>query len=691
MRRSILLALIAMLAPIFLVAPAAWAHFPFILISPGGAAARVIMSETLTPDPAVKIDTLAGIKLFIRDGGGHDAPLAAAELDDALSAALPGTGTRTVHGVADLGVMQRGDAAPFVLIYYPKAVAGDAFAAAALGSGVPIELVPVRIGGEVRLRLLVKGAPVAERPVRLVDGAGQQIDLTTDSEGLTPAIKEPGRYGAWARDWADETGTRSGKSYSQVRRYATLVFDTDNAEADASAPEAGADADGFNGVVASPFVPLPRPSASFGAVECDGWLYVYGGHSATRHQYSTASVSGRLARMNLNQPGEWEQSTGGVAVQGMNLAAHNGKIYRVGGMEPRNGPDAASDNYSIAEAARFDPSSLHWETIRPLPIPRSSHDMVVVGDRLMIFGGWRVRGAGTKPEWPDTFLSLDLSNPDAEWESAPQPFQRRALIAGVLGDQIYILGGFDAEDVPHADVEIYNVKTRAWSKGPAIPGVPRNGFAPAACVVDGRLYLSVSTGEMFRLSEDRSAWELFARASPRIVHRLVPFGSEILVIGGAAGAAMTDLIEVVQTKGEEPGPLGTAGSAKAGGAGAADAGPKQGAASKKAFAAHMSEVEEVVGRLDAIEQEAWRAPGADPESQPAAEVAKLVTLLREAGDDPSVAKRPAKFHELMKESQARAGKLHELLKTGGAGSEALSSQFARVLASCKECHREFRR
>jgi hypothetical protein len=52
---------------------------------------------------------------------------------------------------------------------------------------------------------------------------------------------------------------------------------------------------------------------------------------------------------------------------------------------------------------------------------------------------------------------------------------------------------------------------------------------------------------MYRLSDDRSEWELYARATPRAVHRLIPDPDRdrILVVGGAANRKMVDLIETV--------------------------------------------------------------------------------------------------------------------------------------------------
>ena len=102
---------------------------------------------------------------------------------------------------------------------------------------------------------------------------------------------------------------------------------------------------------------LPQAVSSLGAVECDGYVYIYGGHAGKTHTYSTRDVLGSFHRLKLDGGAKWEELLGGPILQGMNLAAHGGKVYRVGGMRPRNDATQPTDNVSVADAARFDPKS----------------------------------------------------------------------------------------------------------------------------------------------------------------------------------------------------------------------------------------------------------------------------------------------------------------------------------------------
>ncbi len=489
------------------------AHFVWVVPQPGSSTAQVFISEELKPTDEVDAGLVSGAKLSLRDAQGHDTPLTLVKGDHAYAITLSGTGTRLIHGVVDLGPMQRGSEKPYRLVYYPKTILGDAFdPKAVLAAETPVEIVPLGRPGALRLKVLAHGKPLAKSEVTIILPDATQKKLMTDDAGITDALPQTGRYGAWARSWEGE-----------VRNYATVVFD----------------------VPAARFATLPQATSSFGAVVSDGWLYVYGGHISPTHAYSTESVSGQFARLKLSDNGAaWEQLPGGPALQGMNLAAYKGKIYRIGGMAPRNKPGEKEAIYSVADCARFDPAAMQWESLPPLPEPRSSHDVVVVGDKLIVVGGWTLKGP-ERSDWLDTVVVLDLAASKLEWKSAKQPFQRRALIAAAHSGKMYVMGGIDEHGKISHEVSVYDPKSGLWTEGPKLPGGEIDGFGPAACEHDGSLYVSIASGALYRLDESKQEWEKSGSATPRVAHRIASNGKTILVIGGAAKGQNSDLIEAV--------------------------------------------------------------------------------------------------------------------------------------------------
>ncbi len=295
---------------------------------------------------------------------------------------------------------------------------------------------------------------------------------------------------------------------------------------------------------------LPQAVSSLGAAQLDGSVYVYGGHSGKTHTYSTEGVSGKFRRLDLAHPGKgWEELPGGPAVQGLALVAHGGKLYRIGGMQPRNKPGEKADNHSLATCAVFDPKTKQWDALPDLPQGRSSHDATVVGDKLVVAGGWCLHGKDGKSDWHDTLLVLDLAQKSPKWESVPQPFQRRALNVAALEGKVYVVGGMGPKGIERA-VNIYDVATKQWSKGPDLPGGDRNGFTPAVCVAGGRIYAGPPDGKVYRLNAKRDGWEEVAVLKERrVVHRLVPVNDGLLLaIGGGSRVGNVALIEAVVPK-----------------------------------------------------------------------------------------------------------------------------------------------
>jgi hypothetical protein len=510
------------------------AHFVFVVPVPTGVAALVMLSENLEPDAKVDVNLIAGTQLSLRTAQGHETPLPLVKGQLAFGVALPDDMTGVVHGLTDLGVQQMGKAPPNLLLYHPKTILGDAFDTRhRLGDIVPVELVPIGAPGAVRLLLLGRGQPQASAEVTVIGPDGAERVLKTGADGRTDVLAQTGRYGAWARFWEATPGERGGVRYDEVRHYATLVFDAGAANASARKNE---------GPKATRLAAMPEPTSSFGAVVSDGWVYVYGGHVVRTHSYSTDAVSGRFSRLRLGGNGAWERLPDGPKLQGLNLVAHRGKVYRVGGMQPQNKPGEPQDIRSVADVARFDPATNRWEALPPLPMPRSSHDVALVGDKLIVVGGWTLRGKEATL-WPEGMDVMDLSAPTPVWTRVAQPFKRRALTAAAHDGKVYVLGGFDDRSQVVRGVSIYDVASGQWTAGPDLPGGQMSGFGPAACVVGSRLLVSIDDGSLHRLGA--TGWDLVGRTTARIVHRCVAHGPQVLVLGGADAGVNSDLVEAV--------------------------------------------------------------------------------------------------------------------------------------------------
>jgi N-acetylneuraminic acid mutarotase len=549
----------AVFAALALAAGQASAHFIFVVPGPGADKAKVIMSETLTPDEAVDSELISKTTLEVRGADGSDTKvLLSNKKEHSFGIVVPGDGVRVVHGDLVYGVEDHGPK-PFLLTYHPKTILGNPFdSKTTLGEKTAkAEIVASGKPGAVVFQVLFAGKPAAAAKATVVFPDGKEKAVTTDADGKTPAFTEAGRFGVWARCVEPGSGEMNGKAYTESRHYPTLVLDVAGGDLGQAQPAAAAVNGGasrpeiaakpaLQNVVPSTYPNMPEKTSSFGAAAADGWVYVYGGHTAPTHHYDVNAVSGKFHRLKLDGGKTWEPLESGTALQGMNIVSHGGKIYRVGGMQPRNKVGDKEDNYSISDVVVFDPATQKWTNLTPLPEPRSSHDIVAFGDKLLVLGGWNMKGTAGGNEWPKNALMLDLSASTPQWTSIPQPFQRRALIAAVHDSKVFVIGGFDEHDDPTLEVNIFDPAKSEWTKGPDIPGRSRFGFAPAACTLDGKLYVSVMDGSMYRLDDAGKKWEPVAKTTPRIVHRLIPHNGQILVLGGADRGGNFDLVELVK-------------------------------------------------------------------------------------------------------------------------------------------------
>lgn len=286
----------------------------------------------------------------------------------------------------------------------------------------------------------------------------------------------------------------------------------------------------------SKFADVPVGVTSFGAAFCNGKIYLYGGHMGDAHGYYDSGQNKKLFELDLAEPGKWKELGEGPGLQGLALVAHGGNIYRLGGFNARNKKGEDQDLHSVKDFARFDFAQGEWKSLPDMPVARSSFDAVVLGDKIYVVGGWAMRG-GDDTEWCEDAYSIDLSQEELKWTKLPQPpFQRRAMSVGFQGDKVYVVGGMQLRGGPTREVAIFDTQSNEWKAGPELPGEESmEGFGSSCFNVGGTLVASTYSGKVIRLSDDGSRWQEFEKLDVgRFFHRLVPVSeNSFVLIGGA--------------------------------------------------------------------------------------------------------------------------------------------------------------
>ena len=295
---------------------------------------------------------------------------------------------------------------------------------------------------------------------------------------------------------------------------------------------------------AQPVAFLPRGLTSFGATTLDGWLYVFGGYHGAPHRYSKAGQSDAFYRVNLRDPRHVEELDGGVALQGAQMAAWNGRILRVGGMVAANEEGEIAELHSVADVMAWDPRTRAWSALPPLFAPRSSHDVALVADRLVAVGGWRLEGS-KRGAFADDVAVLDLGDPDSGWQPFAAPFRRRALCAAPLGERVLVAGGMDEDGDVQPHVHLFDPVTGDWERAPDFPGEP---FGLAAVGLADAVYASGKDGVVWRLEVGAGGWSRAGTLTfPRFFHRIVADdGGSLLVLGGIDEMRATGRVRAIE-------------------------------------------------------------------------------------------------------------------------------------------------
>jgi hypothetical protein len=222
------------------LAPHAHAHFLFIRIgapAEAGRSAEVFFSEQAEAGDPKFVAKIAHTVLWIQTRPGEFRELPTNQAADRLRASLPSDRTLAIVGKCEYGVLARPKETPFLLRYYPKAVAGNADDLNRLTPRleIPFEIQPIfenqatdndKTGASrIRLVALRNGKPSPHAVFTAVDSDLSEQTIKADLLGSaiwTPAA--PGRYSIYVRDTLKEPGVLGDKKYDEIREFATLAL-----------------------------------------------------------------------------------------------------------------------------------------------------------------------------------------------------------------------------------------------------------------------------------------------------------------------------------------------------------------------------------------------------------------------------------------------------------------------------------
>jgi hypothetical protein len=205
-------------------------HFLFIYVGPpaeAGRTAEVFFSDVADAGDPRFVDKVAHTQLWLQTPGKEIRPLKVHKTIDRLRAFVPMSGTVVVAGSCEYGVLARPKQVPFLLRYYPKAIAGSPAELNHLGpvGKTSLEIVAALEGDQIQLTALHDDKPIPNAEFQTVDIKLANDKVTAGADGRAswkpPA---PGRYAVYTHVTTKTPGEVGGKKYDEIREYATLGF-----------------------------------------------------------------------------------------------------------------------------------------------------------------------------------------------------------------------------------------------------------------------------------------------------------------------------------------------------------------------------------------------------------------------------------------------------------------------------------
>ena len=220
----------------------------------------------------------------------------------------------------------------------------------------------------------------------------------------------------------------------------------------------------------------------------------------------------RVPRSPAPAPGRWErEASSPLARDELDAAVIGERVYLLGGHD-QFAERRPQRRWSLDEVLAFDPKDGSYATAPSLPEPLDHAAAVAHKGNLYVAGGYSNESTSNRL-WR-------YSPASRRWTRlAPMGQGRGGLDAAVIGDKIYAVGGKgpgfpDLDTDPYATLEVFDIRTGRWSRGPDMP-TARHHLGVAA--VDGKLYAvggrevgDLSLGAVERFDPVTEAWETLA-------------------------------------------------------------------------------------------------------------------------------------------------------------------------------------
>lgn len=221
-----------------------------------------------------------------------------------------------------------------------------------------------------------------------------------------------------------------------------------------------------------PLAPLPAPRSSHQAVVVGTKLYVIGGWALAGSSFDSTWHE-TLLSCDLAAPEcSWQSERLPRSVRAMGAAAHDGKIYVLGGLTPEGasdavhvydpssktwslGPSLPKDNLTICAAElagelfangadgavyRLSSDGAAWAQVASLVFPRMFHQIVASPEGILVLGGIPSKARGARVRHVER-VSSEPPPAGVAWTLSAESAAKNRQGSFLVGQQLYVFGG----------------------------------------------------------------------------------------------------------------------------------------------------------------------------------------------------------------------------------------------------------
>lgn len=232
---------------------------------------------------------------------------------------------------------------------------------------------------------------------------------------------------------------------------------------------------------------------------------------------------------------------------GAAVVEYGGKIYAFGGV---GNSDQAANGIKQKTTYVYDPSSDSWSKKSDMPTARAAATAAVVGDKIYVIGGYYDNASGAPVRTP----KVEVYSPDSDTWTTTTPMKagRSWAASAVVGDNIYVVGGATDINVFVSTVEAFNTTTGVWSTKTNLPVVVN---APVGAVYNGKIYILgglkttttplVTSDIIYEYDPTSNIWAAKATL-PTAPHgaAVATLNGKIYIIGGAYGSTAISTVQI---------------------------------------------------------------------------------------------------------------------------------------------------